>query len=207
MNAITPQARRPPVIVGLTGGIGSGKSTVRESFARLGVPCLDADQVARGMHQDPQHPANRQIAELFPALMTSDGSLARGSLHRVFARNSMANRQLKAVLKPFVIEHMQRWSERQQAPYVIWESALLLDEQVPVERVLLVDCPEELRRYRISIRNPDWSTEQIDNVPAMQLPRQAYLAQAHDIITNTALPSGLPQQVAAIHRHYLELWG
>ncbi|MFZ2267824.1 MAG: dephospho-CoA kinase [Azonexus sp.] len=208
MNAIaTAQARCQPVVVGLTGGIGSGKSTARECFERLGVPCIDADLVARGMHQDSGHPVVGQIARLFPGLITADGKLARGSLHQVFARDSSANRQLKSTLKPFVMQHLEQWTARQSAPYVVWESALLLAEQVAVDRVLLVDCPEPLRRRRIGIRNPDWSVEQIGRVLAMQMSQPAFLEQAQDVIGNAASVAELQQHVAAMHRHYMELWG
>lgn len=203
----TTQNRCQPAVVGLTGGIGSGKSTARQSFERLGVPCIDADLVARRMHQDPTHPAVGQIARHFPDLITTDGTLARGSLHHVFARDASANRQLKSILKPFVLEDLRQWTARQNAPYVVWESALLLDEQVPVDRVLLVDCPDELRRQRIGFRNPDWNGKQIDRVLAMQMSRPAFLERAQEVIGNAGPVAGLQQQVDAMHRHFTELWG
>lgn len=203
----TARRSNKPCIVGLTGGIGSGKSFAREMFEALNVPCIDADQVARNIHQNPAHPATQLIAKSFPTLLADSGALERGSLHRVFAINKMANSQLKSILKPFVIESMRRWTNQQSAPYVIWESALLLEEDVPVDRVLVVDAPEEHRIARIQLRNPDWNKHQIENVLAMQISRQAFLEQTQDVIKNDASPAELQQQVEAMHWHYMKQWG
>lgn len=84
-----------PRIVGLTGGIASGKSLACTMFASLGVPTLDIDLVARAMHQDPFHPATRALAAAVPHAMTIDGALRRGSLRTLFARDEVANAALK----------------------------------------------------------------------------------------------------------------
>ena len=208
MKAIaTTRYSNTPCIVGITGGIGSGKSFARKMFEALNVPCIDADQVARNIHQDPAHPATQLIAKSFPTLLADNGALERGSLHRVFAINTKANSQLKSILKPFVIESMRRWTERQSAPYVVWESALLLEEKVAVDRVLVVDASEECRIARIQLRNPDWNMHQIQNILAMQISRQAFLEQMQDVIKNDASPAELQQQVEAMHWHYLKQWG
>lgn len=206
MNTIAPaHTCSQPLVIGLTGGIGSGKSTARESFERLGVPCIDADRVARKLHQDPKHPVIAQIRALFPEVITVDGKLARGSLHQVFACDATANRQLKSLLKPFVMAQLLHWTQQQRFPYVVWESALLLDEHIPVDRVLLVDCPEAQRLRRIGIRNPAWNEEQIHQVQAMQMSRPAFLEQAQDVIRNDASVAELQQQVEAMHRHYMKI--
>ena len=89
-----------PKILGLTGGIGSGKSQVRHILENLNVPCLDADIVARAIHQDAAHPAVAEIARAFPDAIDIDGKLSRGSLRSIFAADPAANSRLQAILKP-----------------------------------------------------------------------------------------------------------
>ena len=135
-----PNVANLPAVVGLTGGIGAGKSAVRQAFEALGVPCLDTDIVARSIHQDPGHPATQEVARAFPEWMTDDGALQRGSLQGLFSRNAAANRTLIDILKPHVLAVMHRWTEQQNATYVIWESALLLWEQIAVDQMLVVEA-------------------------------------------------------------------
>ena len=104
-----PNVANLPAVVGLTGGIGAGKSAVRQAFEALGVPCLDTDIVARSIHQDPGHPATQEVARAFPEWMTDDGALQRGSLQGLFSRNAAANRTLIDILKPHVLAVMHRW--------------------------------------------------------------------------------------------------
>lgn len=200
------RSHRVPGIVALTGGIGSGKSVVRKMFEKLGVPCIDADLVARTIHQDPAHPATRQIAQAFPESAAPDGTLRRGSLRARFANDEEANRKLKRILKPHVMAAILQWTHAQKAPYVIWESALILDENIPADRVLVVDAPDEIRVARIRARNPDWPIEQINNILAAQLPRATYLQAAQDVIQNDASLESLRKRVDALHRMYLEIW-
>jgi dephospho-CoA kinase len=196
---------RPPVLA-LTGSIGSGKSTFARAFAQLGVPCIDTDVLARTIHQDPAHPATRAIALCFPQAMTADGRLARGSLRTVFAADASANEKLKDILRPSVLAELERWTLAQDAPYVVWESALTTDQGIGAARVLVVDASEPGRLARIALRNPDWSREQVLAIIAMQLPRAAYLAGADDVIANDGPVGAIPALAAQLHQHYLTLW-
>ncbi len=196
-----------PRVVALTGGIGSGKSVVRQMLEELGVSCIDADKVARDIHQDPAHPATMTLVRTFPHAATSDGRLNRGSLRTLFAIDAAANRELKQILKPWVMEQILQWTQAQQSPYVAWESALILDEAIPVDRVLLVDAGEDVRIARIQTRNPDWSITQIRQILAMQLPRIVYLQHAHDVLHNQGSSAALQRQVAAQHHRYMTIWG
>lgn len=202
----SPPLHPAPKVLALTGSIGSGKSTFARAFADLGVPCLDTDLVARTIHQDPSHPATNAIALAFPQAMTPDGRLARGSLRTVFAANPGANDELKRILRPSVLAEAQRWTEAQDAPYVIWESALSLDQDIGSARVLVIDASEETRLARIALRNPDWSREQALAIISMQLPREAYLAGADDVIVNDGPPDAIPALAARLHQTYLSLW-
>lgn len=195
-----------PKVLGLTGGIAAGKSAARRVFALLGVPCLDADAVARGIHQDPTHPATQALAKAFAAWMTPDGALQRGSLQGLFARDAEANRTLIAILKPHVLAAIHTWTAAQHAPYVVWESALLMQETIAVDRVLVVDAPLALRMARLRSRNPDWSEQHIANMLAMQGPLPAFDQTRSDAIHNDGSTEQLQAHVEALHQQYLELW-
>ncbi|HEX8615025.1 MAG TPA: dephospho-CoA kinase, partial [Telluria sp.] len=164
-----------PKVLVLTGGIGSGKSTFAHAFQALGVPCIDADALARTVHQDPAHPATMQIARAFPQAMAPDGSLARGTLRSIFALDAAANEELKRILRPAVLALADAWTRRQRSPYVVWESALAMDQSLPAARVLVIDTNDRNRAARIALRNPDWTSAQVASIIAMQLPRADYL--------------------------------
>jgi dephospho-CoA kinase len=202
----SPQRHPAPQVLALTGSIGSGKSAFARAFAALGVPCLDTDVVARTIHQDPAHPATAAIALAFPHAMTADGRLARGSLRTVFAADPGANDELKRLLRPWVLAEAQRWTQEQDAPYVIWESALSLDQKIGSARVLVIDASEEARLARIALRNPDWPREQVLAVISLQPPRAAYLAGADDVAGNDGPAEAIPALAAQLHQQYLTLW-
>ena len=193
-------------VVGLTGGLGCGKSTVRRMWESLGVPCTDADAVARDIHQNPHHAAVAEIARVFPQAMTADGRLNRGSLRSLFAIDATANAKLKKILAPHVIASMQQWTMEQAALYVVWESALLIEEKIAVDRLVVVDTNTHLQLARIVKRNPDWSAAQINSVLAMQLGRQDRLIFADDTICNDSSLSSLEEKAQALHANYLQRW-
>jgi len=187
--------------------MGSGKSVVRQMLQALGVPCLDGDMVAREIHQQPGHPALAEVALAFPHAMTPDGRLSRGSLHRIFALDPAANERLKAILGPYVIGQMTQWAAQQKTPYVAWESALIIEANIPVDRVLLVDASREFQVARVQQRNPYWSVAQIENILALQMDRADRAHHAHDTICNDGSLEDVQRQVETLHRTYLELWG
>lgn len=200
-----PSHRRPHVL-SLTGGIGSGKSTFARAFAALGVACLDIDTVARQIHQDPDHPATRAVGRAFPAAMSADGRVARGSLRTVFAPDPAANEELKRILGPWVLAEAQRWTRAQRGLYVVWESAISLGPASGAARVLVIDASEALRRARIALRNPDWPAAQVAAILSLQPPRGAYLAEADDVIVNEGPLQQVAQIAAQLNQHYLTLW-
>jgi dephospho-CoA kinase len=203
MSTHSPPAS--PAILVVTGGIGSGKSTVARAFAELGVPCIDADLVARRIHQDAAHPAMLEVARRFPAALTPDGRLARGSLRTVFA-DSAANDELKRILGPWVLDAIVAWACRQASAYVLVESALISARDFPGARVLVIDAPQALRIERIALRNPDWSSQQAAAVIALQPAREAYLALADDIVVNDGPAHDVVHRAAQLHASYLTLW-
>ncbi len=199
-------ARSKTKVVGLVGDIAAGKSAIRQAFETLGVPCLDADAVARSIHQDPAHPATKALANAFADWMTADGTLQRGSLQGLFARDAGANRTLIDILKPHVLVALHTWTAAQSVPYVIWESALLMQEAIAVDRVLVVDAPVTLRIARLRGRHPDWPEQHIANILAMQAGLLTIERGPADTIQNDGSPEQLQEQVETLHRHYLQLW-
>ena len=195
-----------PKIVGLTGGIGSGKSQVRQMLQELGVPCIDADIVAREIHQDPLHPAVAEIARAFPSAITPEGRVSRGSLRTLFAVDPGASARLSAILKPHVMENLSRWTAVRQAPYVVWESALIIEAGIDVDRIATVDASRTLQVARVQTRNPEWTRTQIEALIALQLSRTERACRAHDIISNDGSLEDLARQVTALHHAYLKRW-
>ena len=202
----TPPSHRRAHVILLTGGIGSGKSSFAQAFARLGVPCLEADALARQVHQDPTHPATLALARAFPDATTAHGRLARGSLRTIFAADRSANDDLVRILRPWVLAEAQRWTRAQGALYVMWETALPLGADAGVERVLAIDAAVAVRLARIARRNPDWSKEQVDAILSLQPERTAYLTGADDVVVNEGAPDGIGAIAAQLHAHYLNLW-
>ncbi|QNA89817.1 dephospho-CoA kinase [Massilia sp. Dwa41.01b] len=198
--------RTNPRIVGLTGGIASGKSLACTMFSSLGVPTLCIDLVARSMHQDPSHPATRALATAVPQAMTADGALRRGSLRTLFARDETANTALKEIFRPYVQQAVRQWTDAQSALYVVWEAALLADLGLSVDRILVIEAPPELRTSRMLTRSPGWSRDDAEHLIAVQAATPLPFASPTDILMNTGTRDDLSQRVRAQHACYLARW-
>ncbi|MFZ6875571.1 dephospho-CoA kinase [Undibacterium sp. Di27W] len=196
-------------VVLLTGGIGSGKSLAAAGFSRLGVPVIGVDMVARAIHQDNQHPAMTEIAQVLPQLMTADGCLRRGILHTVLAADIQSNRRLRHLLKPYVLQAMWQWTREQTASYVIWESALLPDEETSFmyDSVLWMHADETTRLQRLCQRNPGWTEAEIRQIFQMQVSENVFREQDYALIVNQGSIMSLEQQVLQQHLIYMSHWG
>lgn len=194
------------LIIGLTGGIGSGKSAVCAIFSELGVPVIDADVVARQV-VEPGQPALEQVRAAFgDAILTPDGRLDRAKLgERVFA-DATQRRQLEAILHPAIRQAMLDQAKQLQAPYCVFAIPLLIEvgQTDMVDRVLVVDAPDALRRQRLKQRDA-MDDARIDAIFAAQLDREARLARADDIIRNEADLARLRTQVMDLHNRYSQL--
>lgn len=192
--------------IGLTGGIGSGKSTVADLFAARGVPLIDADVIAREL-VEPGQPALADIAAAFGAdMLDAQGRLDRARLRaRVFG-NPAERKRLEAILHPRIHAVMAERAAAQTAPYVLLVIPLLFeaDQRDLVERVLVVDAPVETQRARVSARD-HLPPAQIDAMLAAQWERQRRLDHADDVIDNSDGAAALERQVEALHRSYLAL--
>jgi len=196
---------RPPHI-GLTGGIASGKSTVSGLFGALGVPVIDADQVAR----DVLAPGTRLLAQVFDTfgaqLRRPDGSLDRTGLRRTVFADPGKRRQLEALLHPAISERTEQLAAQAGGPYQIHVIPLLVEtnSRSRFDRVLLVDCAEALQLARLQARD-GCDAEQARAMLGSQASRAARLAAADDVIPNEGDPAELAPRVAALHQKYRAL--
>lgn len=193
-------------IVGLTGGIGSGKSAVAARFRALGIRVVDADQAARAV-VEPGTPALAAIAEHFgPAVIQADGRLDRAALRQRVFDDPQERRWLEQLLHPRIGEWLRAQLAEAPGPYAILESPLLFEgsQHRMVQRTLVVDVPEAVQEARAAARDGN-SPEQIRAIMAAQMDRAERRARADDCIDNAGPPEALDDQVAALHRHYLQL--
>lgn len=192
-------------IVGLTGGIGSGKSAAADLFAALGVDLVDADLLSREV-VEPGAPALASIAARFGAhILATDGSLNRPLLREVIFANPAEKQWLEALLHPLINTLMRSRLEACKSPYCLLVSPLLLEtEQAQlVDRVLAIDVATETQLERTLSRDGS-SRETVNAIIASQIGREDRLARANDVINNDGSLDALKQAVAAQHAEYLE---
>ncbi|MCB1758871.1 MAG: dephospho-CoA kinase [Gammaproteobacteria bacterium] len=194
------------LVVGLTGGIGCGKSAVSDRFAALGVPVIDADLVAREVVA-PGQPALREIAARFGEdLILADGTLDRAGLRSIVFDHPDARQALESILHPRIRATMRQRLEALDTAYAILAIPLLLEtgQSRDVDRVLVVDCSESVQIARVT-RRDKVSEAQARAILAVQTPRQNRLQHADDIIDNSGTLDALEPQIDRLHARYLEL--
>ncbi|GAB2878159.1 dephospho-CoA kinase [Microbulbifer echini] len=192
--------------IGLTGGIGSGKSAAAAYFRELGIHVVDADWAARVVVQ-PGRPALEQIAQHFGAsVLLENGTLDRAQLRALVFDNPAERAWLEGLLHPLIREEILLSLARSASPYAILESPLLIEsgQHQLVDRICVVDLPESLQLERASARDEN-HPEQIRKIMAAQLDRQERLAKADDVLDNTADLAALNRQIEALHQKYLLL--
>jgi dephospho-CoA kinase len=197
-------------VVGLTGGIGSGKSTVADLFAAHCVPLVDTDLIAHHITA-PHGMAMPQIAAEFgAAFVAADGSLDRARMRELVFSDDGARKRLEAITHPLIRAETNREQREAQGPYVIVVVPLLVESgswKGRVNRVLTVDCSVETQISRVMSRN-GFGRDQVLAIIARQATREARLAAADDVIDNDNAPlDALKVQVDAQHRAYLSLAG
>jgi len=196
----------PPFRVALTGGIASGKSTVANLFAELGVPLIDTDVIAREV-VEPGRPALAAIVAAFgPGVLDAQGCLDRRRMReRIFA-DPAAKQRLEAILHPAIRAEMERQSRMAGGRYQVLVIPLLAESgrRDHVDRVLLVDVPEALQVERLALRD-GVSREQAQAALNAQATRAERLAIADDVIQNSGRVDELKQQVRALHEKYVRL--
>lgn len=195
-------------VVGLTGGIGSGKSTIADLFAQLGVTIVDADLVAREVVAKGS-PLLQQIVNHFGAtILTSTGELNRELLRQIIFEQPKEKEWLNNLLHPAIRQAMLQQLAQKQQGYVLWVVPLLIENNLTsfCDRVLVVDVSEDTQIQRATSRDKN-DPSLIKQIMANQVSRSVRLAQADDIIENNQdLPQNLDnlrQQVAKLHQQYL----
>jgi len=194
------------LIIGLTGGIGSGKSTVAEAFRQLGIETVDADQASRAV-VEPGMPALLAIAEQFGSqIIQADGSLDRAALRQIIFTDPDQKLWLESLLHPLIRDWIIRRLEAATSPYVILESPLLFetDQHQLVDKTVLVDLPVELQIERACARDGN-QADQIQRIIDAQMPREEKLSRADIVLDNGQPLDSLATRVSAVHQTLISL--
>jgi dephospho-CoA kinase len=196
-----------PFCVGLTGGIGSGKSVASSMFAELGAAVVDTDEISRALTA-PGGAAIRPIRESFgPEYVAADGGLDRARMRNLVFGDADAKRRLEGILHPRIRDRMRADVAAARQPYVIAVIPVLFETGVCLDllqRVLVVDCEESEQVRRASARS-GLSAQEVRSIMAAQLPRAERLKRADDVLVNDGSIEALRSRVAGLHARYLKL--
>ena len=196
-----------PYTVGLTGGIGSGKSAVAGLFAKLGVDVIDTDEIARELTR-PGGEVIEAIRAAFGAdAIGADGSLDRAWMRKLVFGEDEARKRLEAILHPLIRTESERRAGRVRSAYAILVIPLLVENGVDrarYARVLVVDCPEAQQVERV-MRRSGLHEAEVRAILAAQATREQRLAAADDVIDNGGPPGALEGQVSRLNEQYLTL--
>jgi dephospho-CoA kinase len=195
------------LVVGLTGGIGSGKTTVAELFAELGAAVVDTDAIAHEL-TSARGVAMPAIIDVFGrAVLRKDGSLDRDVMRRLCFSDPSMRKKLEAILHPLIRgESVARCRRAEHAPYVLLVVPLLIESgayREHVDRILVVDCDEARQIARVMARSA-LSEQEIRGIMATQASRAERLAIADDILSNTGALDALQTEILTLHRRYVE---
>ena len=201
-GASTPQRR---FSVGLTGGIGCGKTTVANRFAALGASVIDTDEIAHALTA-PHGAAMPAIVDEFgAAFATAEGALDRAAMRALVFSDSTARHRLEAILHPRIRDAAYAAAAIATGSYVIFVVPLLIESgtwRERVDRILAIDCPEDLQVARVMARN-GMPEAQVRAIMATQVTRAQRLAAADDVVVNDRGLDELAPQIASLHEKYL----
>ena len=192
--------------VGLTGGIGSGKSRVAELLAGLGAGVIDTDLIARELTEPGTPTLARIAADFGPEVLYPDGTLNRATLRDRVFRDRAARIRLESILHPRIRNLMLERTAKLHTPYAVLVVPLLFEtgQESLMDRVLVVDCPEETQIERVQ-RRSQLGPADMARILASQVSRAERLARADDVIDNSGELAALAPQVECLHRFYLDL--
>lgn len=191
--------------IGLTGGIGSGKSTVAAHFARLGTPVIDTDEIARNLVM-PEKPAYRYIVHHFgQEVVQADGHIDRARLRQIVFDDAEKRKTLEAILHPRIHAQLMARAAELRAPYCVFVIPLLIESRADyaIGRLLVVDVDEDVQLKRVVARG--LSDDQARKMIAAQASRAERLQRADDVIENRSSIADLEAQVGKLHEKYLAL--
>ncbi|MEJ5864672.1 dephospho-CoA kinase [Pseudomonas farsensis] len=197
-----------PWILGLTGGIGSGKSAAAERFVELGVHLVDADQAARWV-VEPGRPALASIVERFGAgVLLEDGQLDRAALRQQIFADPAQRQWLEQLLHPLIGQEIFSYLAKAETPYAVYVSPLLIEsgQYRKTQRILVIDAPPELQVQRTLLRD-NTSAEQVQAILKAQVGREERLRHADDVVVNDCDVPTLHAEIDRLHHFYLTLRG
>jgi dephospho-CoA kinase len=192
--------------IGLTGGIASGKTTVAERFSELGVPVIDADEMARAVVA-PDQPGLAEVIKKFGrGVLAADGQLDRRALRNLVFSDPALRKDLESILHPLIQAEMERRASAAAGPYLVMAIPLLVEGGNPdrVDRILVIDVDEDVRLSRVMARDSS-TLEQARAILAAQASRETRLKAADDVLVNSGTVSDLRQAVDSLHERYLRL--
>ena len=195
------------IVIGLTGGIGSGKSTVADLFAAQGVAVVDTDLIAHDLTGPTGAAMSEIVAAFGDSVRQPNGGLDRVAMRRQVFADPQVRQQLEGILHPRIRSEAERRCRLATTPYVLLVVPLLIESGAyrdRVRRVLVVDCDEATQVARVVARS-GLSPEEVRRIIATQLARAERLAAADDVIVNIAGVAALEPQVLAMHERYLRL--
>lgn len=193
--------------IGLTGGIGSGKTTVANYFGELGAALIDTDLIAHQLTQ-PGGLAMEAIRQSFGAgFVTADGAMDRARMRELVFSEPDKKRQLEAILHPLIRQQTELAASQANGDYLIFVVPLLVESgnwRERVQRIVVVDCEEATQIRRVMQRN-QLSEAQVRAIMNHQASRQQRLAAADDVISNEGELYSMHQKVQSLHQHYCQL--
>ncbi len=192
------------MIIGLTGGIGSGKTAVSDTFKSLGIDIVDADVSSRRVVEKGQPALDDIQAHFGDGILDSENNLDRAKLREIIFKNPQERVWLEKLLHPKIAEHIKDQLESSNSPYCVLVSPLLLETEQKsyCSFVLVVDVPEESQIARTAKRD-GVSEEQVKNIISAQIDREKRLEQADEIIINDGSMEELKEKVVVLHTKYL----
>jgi len=201
-----PAAHPSKLCVGLTGGIGSGKSTVSNQFAVLGAGIIDTDVIARSLTQHDGDAIAAIRAAFGKEYISDNGALNRAKMRQLIFSDVAAKKRLEAILHPLILDQaITQLQQLQHHPYIVIVAPLLAEStafQRLVQRVLVVDCAEDTQIARVIARS-QISDAEVRAVIAQQTPRSQRLKLADDVIHNDNSMENLTEQVTLLHHRYM----
>lgn len=193
-------------LIGLTGGIGSGKTTVANLFAELGIELVDADIVARDVVAIDTSGLNQIAAHFGKQILNQDNSLDRAALREIIFSQPKERHWINDLLHPMIRTEMLNQLAATSSPYTILVAPLLFENELDrlVNRTLLIDISPEQQRKR-TVHRDAVTHEQVEKIISSQAPRAEKLLKADDVIDNHGEISALKSKVIALHNNYLKL--
>ena len=194
------------LVVGITGGIASGKTAASNRFAELGVPVVDADVIAHQIVELGRPACKKVIEEFGPEIAMEDGGFDRAKLRKIVFADSKKKELLESILHPEIRKEILRQLSDLSAPYAIVVIPLLAESKsgYPLDRVLVIDLPEDIQIERVKARDAI-TTDEAERIIHLQASRTKRLAMADDTIVNTGSIQTLNESVEELHHKYLSL--